>query len=232
MSALVVAAHSGHGEVARLLLARGADPNASAAGYTALHAAILRGDPELATSLVSRGANVNAPIVKPTPVRRNSADYALGPELVGATPLYLAGRFLQPAIIRTLGEAGADVRFAMKDGTTPVMALIQARRRPEPGVTPDAAADEALAAEGVRLLVGFGADPNAVTEDGSTALHLATTRRLNRVIQALADGGARLDVKNAKGQTPLALAGGNRPGSNNAAANPTAALLRKLGATQ
>ena len=43
-SALVLAAFSGHGAVARLLIERGADPNAAGAGYTALHAAALRGD--------------------------------------------------------------------------------------------------------------------------------------------------------------------------------------------
>ena len=41
---LVLAAHSGNRDVAALLLDRGADPNAAGAGYTALHAAVLRGD--------------------------------------------------------------------------------------------------------------------------------------------------------------------------------------------
>ena len=35
MSALVLAAHSGHTEVATLLLEKGADPNSADAGYTA-----------------------------------------------------------------------------------------------------------------------------------------------------------------------------------------------------
>ena len=43
-SVLVVAAHSGHGSVAEFLLDKDADPNATGAGYTALHAAVLRGD--------------------------------------------------------------------------------------------------------------------------------------------------------------------------------------------
>jgi ankyrin repeat protein len=230
-TALVVAAHSGHGAVARMLLAQGADPNAADAGYTALHAAILRGDGELVKALAAHGADLNAALVKATPVRRNSADYALGPELVGATPFHLAARFLQPAIMRTLAEAGADARFAMKDGTTPVMALVQARRRIEPGLTADPAADEALAVEGVSLALGLGADVNAANGDGNTALHLAAARRLNRVIQTLVEKGAKLDVKNEKGQTPLAIAASSRPGSDKPdAANPTAELLKKLGA--
>jgi ankyrin len=233
MSALVVAAHSGHGAVAKLLVDRGADPNAAGAGYTALHAAILRGDAELAKTLLVRGANANAPLVKATPVRRNSADYALGPELVGATPFYLAARYLQPPIMRTLVESGADPRFVMADGTTAVMALVQARRRVEPGLTADPAADETLALEGVTLALGLGVDVNAANKDGTTALHLAAARRVNRVIQALVENGARLDVKNEKGQTPLAIATGPRPGSDKPeAANPTADLLRKLGAKE
>ena len=43
-SALVVAAHSGNGAVAAYLAEHGADVNVADAGYTALHAAILRGD--------------------------------------------------------------------------------------------------------------------------------------------------------------------------------------------
>src|SRR4029453_9918403 len=43
-SALSVAAHSGHGRVAALLLEKGANANAEAVGYTALHAAVLRSD--------------------------------------------------------------------------------------------------------------------------------------------------------------------------------------------
>ena len=43
-SPLVVAIHSGHTAFAVLLLAEGAEPDAIGAGYTALHAAVLRGD--------------------------------------------------------------------------------------------------------------------------------------------------------------------------------------------
>ena len=46
-SALVVAAHSGHTALALFLLEQGADPSAAEAGYSALHAATLRGDETL-----------------------------------------------------------------------------------------------------------------------------------------------------------------------------------------
>src|SRR6185295_11628190 len=74
-SALVLAAHSGHGAVASLLLEKGANPDAAAIGYTALHAAVLRGDLNTVKTLIAQKANVNSLIAKGTPVRRNSQDF-------------------------------------------------------------------------------------------------------------------------------------------------------------
>ena len=62
-SATVVAAHSGHGELAAFLLEKGADPDAVGAGYSALHAAILRGDEKLVGALLAHGADPNAPLL-------------------------------------------------------------------------------------------------------------------------------------------------------------------------
>ena len=106
-SATVVAAPSGHGELAAFLLEQGADPNAAGAGYTALHAAILHKDDYLVAALLVRGANPNVPVVRSTPVRRDSVDYYLHPSYVGATPFWLAARFSAPAIMRLLAEHGA-----------------------------------------------------------------------------------------------------------------------------
>jgi ankyrin repeat protein len=234
-SALVVAAHSGHGPVAAFLLAHGADPNADGAGYTALHAAILRGDAELVKALLARGANPNAALARATPARRNSADYALEFGLVGASPFWLAAQFLEPAIMRILLENGADASFVMKGGVTPVMASVQARRRVEPGFTADPIRDEQLVLDAVTIALDQGVDVNAAGKDGNTALHGATSRRLNRVIERLVERGATIDARNEKGQTPLALAAtgsGNRASANGSDVNATAQLLRKLGAKE
>lgn len=232
-SALVVAAHSGHGAVSTLLLERGADPNADGGGYTALHAAILRGDVDLVKLLLAKGANPNAPLVKSTPARRNSADYALEFEMVGATPFWLAARFLEPTIMRVLVAGGADPAFVMKSGVTPVLAAVQARRRVEPGLAADPIRDEQLVLDAVTIAVERGADVNAAIADGTTAMHASAARGLTRVIEFLASRGAKLDAKNKKGLTPLALAS-TGPASRGASggANPTADLLRKLGATE
>src|SRR4030095_14932740 len=56
---LVVAAPRVQTAVAALLLENGADPNAAAAGYGALHWAALRADRELAKILMTHGADLN-----------------------------------------------------------------------------------------------------------------------------------------------------------------------------
>ena len=100
----------------------GADPNAAAVGYTALHAAVLRADLDLVKALLAHGANPNAQITKGTPVRRLSQDFDLPKTLIGATPYLLAAKYLEVKMMLVLAAAGADPRLALKDGTTPLMA--------------------------------------------------------------------------------------------------------------
>ena len=110
-SALVVAAHSGHGAVAAFLLEQGADPNAAGAGYTPLHAALLHKDEDLVGTLLVHGADPNAPLQTSTPTRRDSIDFYFHPSYVGATPFWLAARFGAPRIMYRLAEHGANPRF-------------------------------------------------------------------------------------------------------------------------
>jgi ankyrin repeat protein len=106
---------------------------------------------------------------------------------------------------------------------------MQARRTVEPGFAADPVRDESLAVEAAQIAIASGVDVNAADKDGDTALHAAAQRRLNSVVQLLAEKGATLDAKNQKGQTPLAIAaavvGPNQP-------TTTADLLRKLGAKE
>lgn len=242
-SALVTATHSGNSPLARLLLDKGADPNAAGAGYSALHVAVLRSDTDLVKALLAKGANPNAVLEKGTPIRRASVDWALNHTWVGSTPYWLAARFADAGLMRTLSAAGANPRFVMKDGTTTLMAAIGMgmagdRRFRGVAVTGPAMNDEPGALEAAKLAVELGADVNAANESGDTALHTAAARRLNSVIQFLADSGAKLEVKNKKEQTPLALVA-PRPGTDGTGTSPadvarekTAELLRKLGARE
>src|SRR4029077_6686755 len=126
-SALVVAAHSGNGKFAALLMEHGADPNAAGAGYTALHAAILRGDLDSVKALLARGANPNAPLAKGSPARYYSKDWAFNiVALQAATPFWLAARYGDIDIMKALAAGGANVGFTMENGTTSLMAAIAA----------------------------------------------------------------------------------------------------------
>ena len=106
-SPLVIAAHSGHNAFGRYLLDAGADPNSDDAGYTALHAAILRGDERLVETLLQHGADPNSRLLAGTPLRRASQDWSLNPALTSATPYWLAAYYREPAIMRDLVAAGA-----------------------------------------------------------------------------------------------------------------------------
>ncbi len=59
-------------------------------------------------ALLAHGADPNAPVQAWTPTRRSSKDYNFAPELVGATPFWLAARFNEPDVMRLLLKHGAD----------------------------------------------------------------------------------------------------------------------------
>jgi uncharacterized protein len=209
MTALVEAAHSGNEDVGILLLEKGADPDAADAGYTALHAAVLRSATRLVDALLAHGANPNLRITKGTPVRRNSEDYELPATLIGATPYYLAAKFLEPQIMRTLASAGADVRLSMKSGDTPLMAAAgmgasqQTDRRGLSVLDGGRIEDERRVVESVGVALANGAEVNAVNQSGDTAVHAAALLGYDSVLKQLVDAGAKIDVKNKRGLTPL-----------------------------
>ena len=110
VSALTMAAHSGHGSLGSFLLAHGADPNAAGAGYTDLHAAVLAGDLGLVEALLAHNADPNAVLTNGTPVRKHSQDLAFNIDWRGATPFWLAAQFAELDMMRALATAGADPR--------------------------------------------------------------------------------------------------------------------------
>jgi ankyrin repeat protein len=203
VSATVMAAHSGFGELVEFLLERGADANAAAAGFSALHAAIMRRDIRVATALLAKGADANAPVKAWTPTRRSSKDYNFAPELVGATPYWLAARFSQPELMRLLLKHGADARVVhhghyhneepvepRSHATNAVMAAT-GMGGGVAWVQPDRREREALMLEAVTLAVEQGADVNAVNTDGRTALDAARALKFERVASFLLAHGAR-----------------------------------------
>jgi ankyrin repeat protein len=229
-SPLVVAAHSGHGELARLFLEQGADTNAMEAGYSALHAAILRGDLDTVNALLVYGANPNERLLKPNPVQRASEDWVLKTPLVGATPYWIAASFREAEIMRALTDGGADPLLTNeeqwslprnrgdRDSYTPrvigglettLQAAIKGdstRGRYYVQANPDPAGEEQLALAAVRAAADQGVNLNHTDFTGSTALHDAAVRTLSNIIRELAERGADINALNARGQTSLDLA--------------------------
>ena len=238
-SVLVLAAHGGQRAVAEFLLDKDANPNTAGAGYTALHAAVLRGDVSLVKALLAHGADVNARLTKGTPIFRNGNDYSFLESLTGATPFFLAAKYAEPEIMRALAAGGADTKAVIRDGTTPLMAAAglgwnnAEDRRGRPVADNTAFRDEKSALEAVKLTIDLGADVNATNQAGNTAFHAAVPKGFHTVIQYLADYGAKLNVKNRRGQTPLRLAQDERAAGvfGRDSLKSTDELLRTLGAT-
>ena len=241
-SALLVAAHSGHRPLVELLLAEGANPNAAAAGYTALHAAVLQGDLRMVQALLAAGARPNAQVTQATRVTRNGQVLMIGDHLIGATPFALAAKFAEGGIMRALSATGADGLLPLRNGWTPLMLASGASWRYGVWDRRDRAlhrdfafqaqhADEAGTLDAVVAALEAGADVNAVDETGNTALHHVVDKGFDRVVELLVERGARLDAANDRGMTPLALVTRRRRG-NLEAAPATEALLRALGAAE
>jgi len=222
-SALVLAAHSGQGLFAAFLLDAGANPNADGAGYAALHAAVLKDDLTLIKALLAHKANPNLQLASGTPVRRGGPDFGFPAYLIGATPFLLAAKYASPDMMRVLAAGGADLRLPTNDGTTAIIAAAGADHRTGgPPGTPPAEEPDALAA--VAAALDLGCDVNAVNQAGNSALHIAALRGYNTIVKLLLEKGARIDIKNKRGQTPLTITPGEF--------KSTADLLRKAGETQ
>jgi ankyrin repeat protein len=169
---------------------------------------------DIATLLLDKGADPNAPYVKTIPPRQAQGNINVPP---GGTPLYRAVRAVDLAAVKLLVERGAKPGMAIKDGSTPAMAAsgLGAPRGGDEEVTE--AGDRNDPVDVLKVLVGKGADVNAVNDAGMTALHYAAQRGSDRIIQYLAEQGAKFDVKNKQGRTPADFARGR-----------TAALVAKL----
>src|SRR5262249_60548457 len=191
ISATVLAAHSGFTDLVEFLVDKGADPNAAKAGFTALHEAIMRRDEKMVAALLAHGANANTPLQTWTPTRRSSRDYNFEPELVGATPFWLAARYSEPGALRVLLKHGVDARFVhhsdrvvdtsaagargnpfehRKEVVTPLMAAVGMGGGGPGWFELERSKCEPLVFESVELLVDFSIDVNAANTNARTAL--------------------------------------------------------------
>ena len=218
-SALTLAAMNAHYELAAVLLARGANPRADAQGWTTLHQVAWTRRPnygynlpgavptgtidalDFVRLLVKHGADVNARQTKePRDGNRNMLNR------IGATPFLLAAKAVDLPLMRVLLEVGADPRLPNADGTTPLMVAAGVGIW-APGESPGTE-EEAIAAVQLLLEVGGGAVTD-IDKNGNSALHGAVLRAGSiPLVKLLVSHGAKLDVKNARGWTPLTIADG------------------------
>jgi uncharacterized protein len=138
----------------------------------------------------------------------------------GATALMRAAKGGDVTLMRVLLDAGADPTLAQKNGNSAL--LLAAALGPKAGSdnNPDKGTyQDAMAA--MTMLLEMGADINASNVAGDTAAHAAVSSA--PVLQFLADHGAKMDVKNKQGRTPLETALRGRDPNQQAVA-----LLRQL----
>ena len=177
--------------MADVLLGKGANVNsADKMGTTSLHVAAQAGSVELVKKLLAKGADPNARTLKVAPEGFRSPAGEL-------TPLHLAAKANHEDVMRLLVAAGANPKLKGQYGTTLLMS---------------AAGSGHVAV--VKYAYELDPDINAVTENGTTAVHASVTGssqhstqpEIAKVVQFLADKGADLDVKDSRGRTPIAIA--------------------------
>ena len=192
-------------ELMRMLLERGADPDARTEPVPIVHERWTDED------IFSAGR----------PLMDNRVN------LGGATPYVLAAQAADVQAMRVLAAHGADERLATYANNTAVMLAagvghVEGSRRFR---------SEQEALEAVRMALDAGVDVNASNANGQTALHGAVYRAANGIIRHLVEAGARTDFQDELERTALDLA---EQGFNQVASvirrDKAAVLLRDLGA--
>jgi ankyrin repeat protein len=243
---LVMAITNDHIDLARFLVDRGASVNViDWYGRTPLWAAVEARNMdvdnatfengvdrapvlELIQVLLKRGADPNSRTKETPPIRRQmlrvtgSLSWV---DFTGQTPFLTAALSGDVTVMRLLLEYGADPHISTVGGTTALMAAA--------GINwvVDQTFDEGPKAllEAVRLCSDLGMDVNAVNSMGLTASHGAANRGSDDIIRFLVDKGARLDVKDKEGRTPLTWAEGVFLATHPAKPKPSSiALIRQL----
>jgi ankyrin repeat protein len=161
----------------------------------------------LIRQLLERGADPNLRTKESPPVR-NQLLSATGSlewvDFTGQTPFLTAALAGDVTVMRLLLEHGADPQISTIHGTTPLMAAAGVNWVVSQTYTEG---PEALL-EAVKLCVELGLDVNAANSMGITAIMGAANRGSNDIIEFLVAHGARLDISDNEGRTPLDWARG------------------------
>ncbi len=257
-TAELLAITNGHYDTAALLIEKGANPNlADSAGMGPLYAAIdmntlgeIFGRPgrvshdklsalDLAKILLEHSADPNAGLKGPAQQRAHTPGE---PTLnAGATALARAARAGDVPAIELLLSHGAQVNLALKNGTTPLMFASGLGRGVSAFAVDYGTEADLLAAE--KVLLDHGADINAISGAGQAAIHFAAQaadanfpQPSDDMVKLLASRGAKLDVVDKQGRSPIEMAEGKglrgRAGGPVKPREGTIKLLRELMASQ
>lgn len=229
-TSLLLAITNGHFDTAAALVEKGADVNLTdSTGTAALYAAVdvntlgeIFGRPgrpshdklsavDLMKVLLEHGADPNARLKSATLQRAHTpGEPTLG---AGANPLARAAHTGDVAAVELLIAHGAVVNQALKNGTTPLMFAAGLGR----GVSAFAKdyGTEADLIAAAKVLLDHGADINAISAAGQTAMHFAAQaadanfpQPSDDMVKLLASRGARLDVVDKQGRSPIEMAQG------------------------
>src|SRR5712691_2478307 len=245
---LIEAIANNHVNVARFLIDHGADIQASDwYGRTPLWAAVETRNQDfdantqensidrapflgLINVLIERGADLNVRTKEVPPFKRHflkGTGSLSWVDFTGQTPFLSAALSGDVTVMRLLLASGADPKIPTVEGPTALMAAA--------GVnwvfyqTYDEGPKALL--EAVQLCYELGMDVNAVNSMGLTALHGAANRGSDDIIRFLVEKGAKLDVKDKEGRTPLTWAEGVFLATHPAKPKPSSIeLLKSLGA--
>jgi ankyrin repeat protein len=243
---LLMAITNNHMDVARFAIDQGADLNiVDWYGRTPLWAAVETRNMdvdngnfengvdrdavlELIHVLLDKGADPNTRLKETPPIRRQmlrvtgSLSWV---DFTGQTPFLTASLAADLAVMRLLLDYGADPYIATFGGTTALMAAA--------GINwvVDQTFDEGPKArlDAVKMCYELGMDVNDVNSMGLTAVHGAANRGSDDIIQFLAQKGAKLDVKDKEGRSPLMWAQGVFLATHPGKAKPSSVeLIKKL----
>jgi len=222
---LLMAIMNGHSDVALFLIEAGADIDVSDwYGRTPLWSAVEARNQDIHNGtlehmvdrepllgvirvLLENGADPNPRTTETFPVRNHVLPITASlswVDFIGQTPFVTAALSADLTVMRLLLEHGADPHITTLGGTSALMAAagvnwVVAQTFDE--------GPEALL-EAVKLCWELGLDVNAVNSMGITAVMGAANRGSDDIIEFLVEKGARLDVMDNEGRTPLNWAEG------------------------
>ncbi len=208
-TALFGASYYGNLDVVQVLLAKGADINARSNGATALFVASQEGHASVVQALLAKGADIDAHASD----GRTALDAAKGGGHTDVMNLLVrAGAKLSATQPNDLPQPLSDMTTSPKTAPKPFL------HQPQPVISPsgdtpaNAQGDDIFNAAAkddlprVKALLAGGADENAKTAEGVTALMVAVKEGHLDVARALINADSDLNAKDKYGNTALIYA--------------------------